>query len=188
MNWAVRNDVGECGPAINFNVFKWLHNIQMKKFFNTVKRTEPRLGEHGPTTNSNLFKKASYHPDDKLLQHREMNGTMFKVPRAAVHLNVLESLHNINTKRFFNAAKWAGPWQEMWGSAAQPITWMFLSGCITSRLISSSTPWKKLGRVWKNTAQRKFTSFWKPSYHPNENILQHREMSRTVFGRARPIV
>ena len=29
------------------------------------------------------------------------------------------------TKWFFNAAKWAGPWQGMLGSAAQPSTWMF---------------------------------------------------------------
>ena len=57
MSWAVTKDVGERGPAINLNVFHWLHNIQTKKFFNSVKTTEPCLGEHGPAARSNVFEK-----------------------------------------------------------------------------------------------------------------------------------
>ena len=62
-----------------------------------------------------------------------MSCTVFGGARPSVYLNIVESLHNIKTKRFLNAAKWAGPWQGMLESAAQPWTWMFLHGCITSR-------------------------------------------------------
>ena len=55
MSWAVTGDVGERGPAINLNGFKRVHNIQTKRFFNTVKGTGPCLGEHGPAINSNVF-------------------------------------------------------------------------------------------------------------------------------------
>ena len=96
---------------------------------------------------------ASYHPEEKSFQHRKMSRIVFGGARPSVHLNVVECLHNNKTKWFFNAAKWAGPWQGMLGSAAQPSTWMCLIGCITSRRKVSSTPWKKLGRVWGSTAQ-----------------------------------
>ena len=43
--------------AINLNVFNWLHNIQTKTFFNTVKGTGPCLEEHGPAISSNVFEK-----------------------------------------------------------------------------------------------------------------------------------
>ena len=225
-----RNELGcnrgcwERGPAINLNVFRWLHNIQTKKFFNTVKATGPCLGEHGPAISSNVFEKlhtiqmrrvfntvkwagpclgehdhpfiwtllkvcttsngndfstpgnelgrdrgcwgarpshklecfymaaehpykwilqhreqnwavfgearpshkfecfwkTSYHPDEKSFQHREMSWIVFGGARPAVHLNVVELLLNFKTKWFFNAAKWAGLWQGMLGSAAQP--------------------------------------------------------------------
>ena len=55
-----------------------------------------------------------------------MSWTVFGGARPAVHLNVVESLHNIKTFFMFNAVKWAGPWQGMVGSAAQPSTWKFL--------------------------------------------------------------
>ena len=55
-----------------------------------------------------------------------MSWTGFGGARPAVQLNVVENLHNIKTKKLVDAAKWAGPWQGMLGSAAQPSTWMFL--------------------------------------------------------------
>ena len=81
--------------------------------------------------------------------------------RTSVHLNVVECLHNIKTKRFFNAGKWAGLWQEMLGSAAQPSTWMCLNGCITFRRKEFLTPWKELSRVWESTAQPQVRMFFK---------------------------
>ena len=57
MSWAVTRDVGERGPAINLNVFKWLHNIRTKGSFNTVKGTGPCLKKHGPAISSNIFEK-----------------------------------------------------------------------------------------------------------------------------------
>ena len=57
MSRAVTGDVGERGPAINLNVFKWLHNIQTKQLFNFVKGTGLCLGENGPAVNLNVFEK-----------------------------------------------------------------------------------------------------------------------------------
>ena len=70
-----------------------------------------------------------------------MSWTVFGGARPAVRLNAVESLHNVKTIPMFTAVKWAGPWQGMLGSAAQPSTWMFLNGCITSSRKSSVTPW-----------------------------------------------
>ena len=118
-----------------------------------------------------------------------MSWTVFGGARPAVHLIVVESLHNFKTKWFFNAAKWAGPWQRMLGSAAQPLPWMVLNGCITSRRKGSSTPWKKTGPCFgRARTTHKFKCFWKALYHPDEKILQHREMTSTVFGGARSSV
>ena len=92
-----------------------------------------------------------------------MGWTVFGGARPAVHLIVVESLLNIKAKRFFNAAKWAGPWQGMLKSAAQPWTWMFLHGWIVSKQKSSSTPWTELGRVWGSTAQQ-LVRMWLKSF------------------------
>ena len=118
------------GPAINLNVFTWLHKIHTKRFFNTVKGTGPCLKGHNQAVTSNVFETLYINPDEKVFQHREMSGTVFREARPSIHLNVVESLHNIKTKWFFDAAKWAGPWQGMLGSAAQSSTWMCLNGCI----------------------------------------------------------
>ena len=147
MSWAVTGDVGKRGSAINLNGFKPVHNIQTRKFFNTVQGIGPCFGEHGPAMKSNVFKKlhtietrnmcdtvkwaqarpshqfecfwkASHHPDEKCIQHREMSWTVFGEARPAVHLDIVDNLHLITTKRIFNAAKWAGTWQGMLGSAA----------------------------------------------------------------------
>ena len=126
MSWTVTKDVGERGPAINLNVFKWLHNIQSKKFCNTVISNGAVFKKARASQIFECFWKASCHPDEKLTQHRDMNWTVFGGTRPAVHLNVVESLHNIKKKTLFNAVKWAGPWQKMLGSAAQPSIWMFL--------------------------------------------------------------
>ena len=117
-----------------------------------------------------------------------MNRNVFGGARPSVHLYVVQSLHNNKTKWFFNAGIWAGPWQGMLGSAAQPSTWRCLIGCITSRRKCSSTPWKRLGRVWGARPSHKLDSFWVTSYNQEEKVLQHREMPWTVFGGARPSV
>ena len=57
MSWTVTKDVGERGPAMNLIVFKWLHNIQTKRFFNTVNNFGLCLGKHGPAISSNSFEK-----------------------------------------------------------------------------------------------------------------------------------
>ena len=57
MSWAVTEDVGERGPAINLNVFKWLQKIQTKWFFNAVKGTGPWNVEHGSANDINVFEK-----------------------------------------------------------------------------------------------------------------------------------
>ena len=57
MSWAVTGDLGERPLAINLNLFTWLHNIQTKTFFNTVKGTGPCLREHNSAISSNVFQK-----------------------------------------------------------------------------------------------------------------------------------
>ena len=67
MSWAVTGDVGERGPAINLSVFTWLHNIQRKKFINTVYKTGPCLGEHNPAISSIVFEKLHFIQTKKFL-------------------------------------------------------------------------------------------------------------------------
>ena len=138
-----------------------------------------------PSHKFECFWKVSYHPDEKNFQHREMSWTVFGGARLAVHLNVVESLHNIKRKRFFNAAKWAGPWKGCWGArpshklecfymvAEHPCKWI---------LQHREQNWAVFGEARPN---HKFECFWKTSYHPDEKSFQHREMSWTVFGGAR---
>ena len=111
-----------------------------------------------------------------------MSWIVFGRTRPAVYLNVVESLHNIKTNWFHKAAKSAGPWQGMLGSAAQPSTSMVLNGCITSRQKCFSTPWKELGRVWGSTTSRWFENCWHSAKLHDEKTLQCREMSCAVTG------
>ena len=140
---------------------KWLQNIQTKRFFNTVQGTGPCLGVARPSQTFDCFWKASRHPDEKLTQHRELSWTVFGEARPAVHLNAVESLHNIKKKTLFNAVKWAGPWQGMLGSAAQPSTWMFLSRLHNTQTKRFFNLVKKVDRVWGSTTSRSFERCWK---------------------------
>ena len=156
MSWAVTEDVGERGPAINLNVFTWLHNIHAKKLFNTAKGARLCLGEHGPAISSTVF----------------------------------ENFHIIQMRRVFNFVKWPGlclgehdypfiwtllkvctttkrddsstPRNELgrdkgcWGARLSRKL-----QCLTSRPNGSSTPWKKLNRVWGSTTQPSVQMFLK---------------------------
>ena len=126
MSWAVTGDVGERGPAINLNVFKWLHNIQSKKFCNTVNRIGPCLGKHDPAKISNVFEKLH------AIQTKSwLNAVIWTGPCLGKHdqpfiWTLLKICTTSKQKQIFDAAKRAGPWQGMLGSAAQPSTWKFL--------------------------------------------------------------
>ena len=97
-----------------------------EKVFQHRERNWAAIGEARPSLKFECFWKASRPPDEKLTQHRDMSWTVFGGARPAVHLNVVESLHNLKTMPMFDAVKWARPWQGMLGSAAQPSTWKFL--------------------------------------------------------------
>ena len=125
MNWDVTRDVGERGPAINLNVFEMAAKYPDEKVLPHRERNWAVFGGARPSLKLECFWKASRFPDEKLTQHRDLSWTVFGGARPAVHLNVVESLHNIKTMPMFNAVKWAGPWQRMLESAAQPSTWMF---------------------------------------------------------------
>ena len=112
-------DVGERGPAINLILLKWCHNIWTKKIFQHREKNWAVFGGARPSHTFEGFQKASYHLNEKLFQHREMSWIVFEKTRPGVQLNVFESLHNITTKKLFNAAKRAEPWQKMLGNAAQ---------------------------------------------------------------------
>ena len=146
------------------------------------------FGGTQPNHTFECFWNASYLPEKKSCQHREMSWAVFGGARPSVDSNVVESLHNIRTKWVFNAAKRAGRWQGMLGSAALPQTWIILHGCETIRRKRSLAPWQALGRVWGTQPSHNFDCFWKASYHPEEKILQNREVQLTVFGGARPSV
>ena len=126
MSWAVTGDVGKRGPAINLNVFEMAAQHSDENVLQHCEGIWTVFGGARPIQKFECFWKASCHPDEKLTQHRELSWTVFGGARPAVHLNVVESLHNIKTIPMFTAVKWAGPWQGMLGSAAQPSTWMFL--------------------------------------------------------------
>ena len=141
-------------PSYKLECFYMAAEHPDKQNFQHRKQNWAVFGGAQPSHRFECFWKVSYHPDEKVLQHREMPWTVFGGAQTSVHLNVVDCLHNIKTKRFFNAAKRAKPGRGMLGSAAQPSTWMSLIGCITSRRKGSSTPWKELSRVWRSTAER----------------------------------
>ena len=118
-----------------------------------------------------------------------MNWTVFGGARPVVHLNVVESLHNIKTIPMFNAVKWDGPWQGMLGSAAQPSTCKFLNWLHNIQTKKFFNTVKRTGPCLGVARPRlKLEGFWKTSRHPDEKLTQHRELSWTVFGGARPAV
>ena len=75
--------------------------------------------------NFECFWKTSRHPDKKLTQHRKMSWTVFGGARPAVHLNVVECVHNIKTKRCLTPRIKLGRDKGCW-EAAPPSTWMSL--------------------------------------------------------------
>ena len=139
--------------------------------------------------NFECFWNVLYYPDEKLTQRRELSWTVFGGARPAVHLNVVENLHSIKTKKIFDTANWAGPWREMFGSAAQPSTWKFLKWLhniqIKKVLQQREKSWAVFGGARPNL---NFECFWKASRHPDNKLTQQRDLSWTVFGEARPAV
>ena len=108
-----------------------------------------------PSLNLECFWKAWSHPDVKLTQHRELSWTVFGGARPAVHLNVVEKLHNIKTKTSLTPRKKLGRDRGCWGARPSHQLECFRNSCITSRRKGSSTPWKELGSVWGSTSQFK---------------------------------
>ena len=117
MNWAVTGDDGERGQAIDLII--WLHNIQTKKN-STAWKELGRVWGSTAQPYVRMFLESFMPSRRKLFQHLETSCTVLGGARPAVRLNLVQKLHNIKTKRFFNAANWAGPCQRMLGSAAQP--------------------------------------------------------------------
>ena len=110
MSWAVTGDVGERGPAINLNVFTWLHNIQTNRFFNTVIRKVLCLGEHDHPFIWTFLKlcitskrNESSTPRNELSRDKDIGER-----GPAINLNVSKRLQNIQTKQFFNTVKRTG--------------------------------------------------------------------------------
>ena len=141
-----RNELGRdrgCWGARPSHQLECFYMAAEHQYKQNLQHREQNWAVFGGPRSSHKFEcfwKASYHPNEKVLQHREMTWAVIGGARPAVRLNVVECLHNIKTKRFFNAGNWAGPWQGMLGSAAQPWTWMFLHGCkITIKIFSIHT-------------------------------------------------
>ena len=114
------------------------------------------FGGARPSLNLKCFWKGWNHPDEKLTQHRDLSWTVFRGARPAVHLNVVENLHNIKTKTCLTLRNELGPDRGCWGARPSHQLECFRNGCITSRRKGSSTPWKELGFVWGSTIQFKF--------------------------------
>ena len=143
MRCAVTGDVGECGPAMNLSVFSWLHNIETKRFFNTVKGTGPCLVEHGPAINLTVFTWLQNTHTKKFFNTVNRTGPCLKEHNPAVRSNVLERLQAIQTKKFFNIVKWAA---LCLGEHDHVFVWTLLHVCITSKGNDSSTPGNELRR------------------------------------------
>ena len=171
MSWAVTGDVGERGPAINLNGFKWLQIIQTKRIFNTVEKHWAVLNYERPSRKFDGIWKASYGPDEQMLQHREMSWPVFGGARPTVQSNVFDNLYNIKRKDF------STPWKELGITSNEKIfqhrekKWffntvkrkepaMFLKSFISSRRENALTPWNELDRVWGSTTSRWFERCW----------------------------
>ena len=161
MSWAVTGDVGEPGLAINLNVFKSLHNIQSKKFCNTVNRLGPCFKKHDPAKISTLFEK--FHA---LRTISWLNAVNWSGPCLGEHDQpVIWTLLKIGTTS--KQEESSTPRNELgrdkgcWAARPSHQLESFWIGCITFRQKSSSTPWKELGRVWGSTTQLKIGMFLK---------------------------
>ena len=166
MGWAVTGDVGERGPAINLNVFKWLHNIQSKKFCNTVNRIGPCLGKHDPAKVSNVFEKLH-----AIQTKRWLNAVIWAGPCLGKHdqpfiWTLLKICTTSKQKESSTPRNELGRDRGCWGARPNHQLESFWNGCITSRRKIFSTRWKKLGRVWGSTTQPKFWMFLK-SFTPS---------------------
>ena len=160
MSWVVTGDVGERGPAIDLNVFEWLHNIQTKRFFNSVKRTGPCLREHGPAINLNVFEWLHNNQTKKFFNTVKGTGPCLGELGPALNSNVFETFHTIQTRNFFNLVNWAGP---CLGEHDQPFIWTLLKVCITSGRRDFSTPRFELGRdkgCWGARLSYSLECFW----------------------------
>ena len=108
MKWAVTWDVGERGPAISLNGFKWLQIIQTKRFFNTVKNTGPCLNKNGPAENLIVFEKLHTIQANKSFNTwNELDRVWSSTTNRSIE-RCWQSSHN-QTKRSLNTVNKTGP-------------------------------------------------------------------------------
>ena len=180
--------LGSAAQPSTWKFLKWLHNIQTKKFCNTVKRYGPCLGEHDPAKVSNVFEVFHTIPTKSWLNDVTWAGPCLGEHDQPFIWTLLKICITLKRKNFSTSRNELGRDRGCWGARPSHQLESSWNGCIISRRKGSSTPWTELGRVWGSTTQPKFECFWKASRHPDEKLFQHHDKSWTVFGGARPAV
>ena len=148
MSWAVTRDVGERGPAMNLNVFTWLHNNHRKNIFNTVKETKPCLGEHGPAISSTVFEKLYTIQIRRVFNTVKWPGLCLGEHDYPFIWTLLKVCTTPKRNDSSTPRNELGRDRGCWG--ALPCHKL---ECLTFRRNRSSTLWKELGRVWRSTTQ-----------------------------------
>ena len=167
-----RNELGRdrgCWRAAkpsSWMFLKWLHNIQTKRFFNTVKKTGPCLGKHDLAIRLNIFEKFHIIRTKSCFNTVKWAGPWFGEHDQPFIWTLLIVCITSRRKYFWTPETKLGSDKECWGARPSHQLDYFWNGCITSRRKGSLTPWKELGRVWGSTTQLKFWMFLK-SFTPS---------------------
>ena len=149
---------------------KMLHNIQTKRFFNTVNRIGPCLGEHDPAKTSNVFEMLH-----AIRRKSWLNALIWAGPCLGEHdqpfiWTLLKICITSKRKEFSTPQNELGRDRGCWGARPSHQLECFRNFCITSRRKGSSTSWKELGRVWESTAQPSICMFLKSFISSEQKI------------------
>ena len=186
----LRRDRGCWGarPSHQLECFYMAAEHPYKKFFNTVNKTGPCLGEHNPAKSSNVFEKLH-----TIQKKRNFNTVKWAGPYLGEHdhpfiWTLLKVCTTSKRNEFSTPRNELGRDKGCWGAHPSHELECFY-------MVAKQSDENVLQHRERNSAvfggtkpSHKFECFWKVSYHPEERILQHREMLSTVLGRARPSV
>ena len=117
---------------MNLKVFKWLHNIQKKRFFNTVKTTGPCLGKHGRTINSNVFEKFHTIQTRKLFDTVKWAGSCLGEHDEPLIWTLLTICITSKRNDSSTPQNELGRDRGCWGARPSHKLEWFLNGCITT--------------------------------------------------------
>ena len=130
---------------MNLKFFKWLHNIQTKRFFNTVKGTGPCLGEHSPAIYSNVFEKFHTIQTRNLFDTVKWAGSCLGEHDEPFFWRLLTICITSKRKDSSTPQIQLGRDKGCWGARPSHKLEWFLNGCITYRRKKLSNTVKETG-------------------------------------------